>query len=393
MKIAVLYDFGVFLGGGDFVMLNVLEALANVGYEVHLITTYPQGLNKATRFFGKSITKITLHPVKLTYKLMHPYTIALLAKIVKLYPPKHYDLYVVSDDVPLVLAGEKGVVYIHYPHVARIRLKKYISASYRSSLYGKLLWRFHEAFFPLFFVTKSIPERWLFVANSLVTRKHVAETFNVSVDRVLLLHPPVQSKAIYNTLISSDLEKKNLVVCVGRFEPDKRFMDVLYAFAYLKNKMQNAKLSLIGFKHGEDILRRVIVSLGLEHDVELLVNAKREVLINRLLQAKAFIHPTPHEPFGIAVVEGMAAGAIPIVRIGINGPWLEITQRGRYGIGFNNVKELADAISAVLLSYESFDIKSIINRALQFDEERFRERFLSILRNFISRIPSLRVRN
>jgi glycosyltransferase involved in cell wall biosynthesis len=180
---------------------------------------------------------------------------------------------------------------------------------------------------------------------------------------------------------------------VGRFEPDKRFRDVLYAFAYLKNKIQNAKLSLIGFKHSEDILRRVIVSLGLEQDVELLVNAEREVLINRLLQAKAFIHPTPHEPFGIAVVEGMAAGAIPIVRIGINGPWLEITQRGRYGIGFSNVKELADAISAVLLSYESFNIKSIINRALQFDEERFREGLLSIVRNFISEILSLRVRN
>jgi hypothetical protein len=33
MKIAMIYDFGVNLGGGDFVMLNILEALCNAGYE------------------------------------------------------------------------------------------------------------------------------------------------------------------------------------------------------------------------------------------------------------------------------------------------------------------------------------------------------------------------
>jgi glycosyltransferase involved in cell wall biosynthesis len=388
MNIAVLYDFGVHLGGGDFVMLNVLEALINAGYEVHLITAYPRGLSIATRFFGKPVTKITVHYIKSMHMFKHPYTVAFLARIIKSFSSEDYDLYMVSDDIPLVLADKKGIAYIHYPHVARIRLKKYISTIYRSSIYEKLLWKIHETLFPLFFVTKSKPEKWLLLANSLVTRKHVAETFNISVDEVLLLHPPVQSKAIYSALMKKDIEKENLVVCIGRFELDKRFTDVLYAFSYVRKKIRNAKLSLIGFRRSEDMLHRLTTSLGLEQNVELLINADREMLINRLLRAKALVHPAPHEPFGIAVVEGMAAGAIPIVRKGINGPWLEITQKGRYGIGFSNVKELIDAIITALTSYESFSTKSIIDRALQFDEEVFKERLLSILKSYINEEPN-----
>jgi glycosyltransferase involved in cell wall biosynthesis len=388
MNIAILYDFGVHLGGGDFVMLNVLEALINAGYGVHLITTYPRGLSIATRFFGKPVTKITVHYIKSTHMFKHPYTIAFLARIIKTFSSKDYDLYMVSDDIPLVLADKKGIAYIHYPHAARIRLKKYISAIYRSSIYGKLLWRIHEMLFPLFFATKSRPQKWLLLANSLVTRKHVAETFNIDVDKVLLLHPPVQSKAIYGALMKESVEKENLIVCVGRFELDKRFMDVLYAFFYVGKRIRNAKLSLIGFRHSENLLHRIIAKLGLEQNVELLINADRKTLINRLISAKALVHPAPHELFGIAVVEGMAAGAIPIVRKGVNGPWLEITQRGKYGIGFSDVKELIDAIITALTSYESFSIKSIIDRALQFNEEVFKERLLSILRSYINEEPN-----
>jgi glycosyltransferase involved in cell wall biosynthesis len=383
MNIAVLYDFGINLGGGDFVMLNILEALINAGYEVHLFTTYPQGLSIATRFFGKPTSNIIVRHIKSIPILKHPYTIAFLARVIRMFPSESYDLYIVSDDIPLALADRKGIVYIHYPHAARIRLKKYISIIYRYSAHGKLVWKIHEALFPLFFVTKSKPEKWLLLANSLVTRKHITETFNTSIDEVLLLHPPVQSKTIYSTLMKKGFEKENLIVCVGRFELDKRFTDLLYAFSYVRKKIEDIKLSLIGFRRSESVLRRIIASLGLERSVEVFINADRKTLVNRLLRAKALVHPAPHEPFGIAVVEGMAAGVIPIVRKGVNGPWLEITQKGRYGIGFSNAKELIDAMITALTSYESFNIKSMIDRALQFDEEVFKEKFLSILKSYV----------
>jgi hypothetical protein len=44
MRVAMIYDFGVNRGGGDFVMLNILEVLCNAGHEVSLLTSHPKGL-------------------------------------------------------------------------------------------------------------------------------------------------------------------------------------------------------------------------------------------------------------------------------------------------------------------------------------------------------------
>jgi glycosyltransferase involved in cell wall biosynthesis len=176
-------------------------------------------------------------------------------------------------------------------------------------------------------------------------------------------------------------EKENLVVCVGRFELEKRFTEVLHALARLKKI--NVKLSLIGFAYDERCIFEVIRALGLEKNVELLVNAERRILIDRLLRAKAIVHPTPHEPFGIAVVEGMAAGCVPIVRMGVNGPWLEITEEGKYGLGFNSLEELTDVMEKVIEFYDRFNIEDIVSKALKFDETEFKRRFIRIFENFI----------
>jgi glycosyltransferase involved in cell wall biosynthesis len=108
-----------------------------------------------------------------------------------------------------------------------------------------------------------------------------------------------------------------------------------------------------------------------------------KIVLDRLLRAKAIIHPAPHEPFGIAVVEGMAAGCIPIVRRSSNGPWLEIIAEGRYGIGFSNLHELIEAMEKAVKFYEVSDINKIISRAFEYDESIFKQRFIDIILSFL----------
>ena len=151
--------------------------------------------------------------------------------------------------------------------------------------------------------------------------------------------------------------------------------------------LNNVRLSIMGFNHDEaylNRLRQLIRGLGLKDRVELLVNAERNVVLDELLRAKALVHPAPHEPFGIAVVEAMAARCIPIVRRGFNGPWMEITQEGKYGLGFSSVEELASAIGDAVENYESYNIKAITLKALEFDEVKFRNRFVKIFESFIN---------
>jgi biofilm PGA synthesis N-glycosyltransferase PgaC len=81
MRIAVIYDFAANLGGGDFVMLNILEALHDVGYKVTLLTSYPEGLQFSARFFGKTIPNVNIYSVKVPRFLKHPYSIAYIVVI------------------------------------------------------------------------------------------------------------------------------------------------------------------------------------------------------------------------------------------------------------------------------------------------------------------------
>ena len=383
MRVAVIYDFGVNKGGGDFVMLNILEALSNAGYEVSLLTSRPRGLYESAKLFGKPALNVDIRHIKVPSYLRHPYTVAYVAHKATKDGDDNYDAYLVSDDVPKCITDRKGVCYMHYPHAARFKFKEYVAAKYKTTLHGRLMWRLHETLFPRLYLTDRKPESWLLIANSVVTRHHAAETFRMNVEDVVLVNPPVSARRINEAWKNSSLEKENLVVCVGRFESEKRFTDVLQALAYLKESI-DVKLSLVGFKYDERPLIKVIKGLGLEKNVELLVNAERNVLINRLLRAKAIVHPTPHEPFGIAVVEGMAAGCIPIVRRGLNGPWLEITKEGKYGFGFNGLEELASAIKKVIESYDSFNVKAIALRALEFDEAKFKRRFINLFKNFMT---------
>jgi len=39
VRVAVIYNFGVNRGSGDFVMLNVLEALDSVSYKISSLTS------------------------------------------------------------------------------------------------------------------------------------------------------------------------------------------------------------------------------------------------------------------------------------------------------------------------------------------------------------------
>jgi glycosyltransferase involved in cell wall biosynthesis len=380
MKVAVTYDFATHPGGGDFVMLNILHTLKEVGLEVDLLTSRPEGLQKSASFFEVKTPAVNLHYIKLPPYFKHPYSMAYIAcKATKL----RYDIYVVSDDLPKCLAQTAGINYIHYPHAARLKHKEYIADKYKHILRGKLIWKLHEFLFPRLFMTKGKPSKWLFIANSLVTQQHVKEVFNIT--DVMLLHPPVRARKIYNIWKERRASKENIIISIGRLEPEKRILDVLHAFSRVASEI-DTKLYLIGFSKDERNLLEIVKQLNISNKVKVLINAPRKTVVETLLRAKALVHAAAHEPFGIAVVEGMAAGCIPIVRQGFNGPWLEITKEGRYGIGFSNIEELANAIKIAIQKYDTFNIESISLRALDFDEEIFHQKFTVLVKQFLAQL-------
>jgi glycosyltransferase involved in cell wall biosynthesis len=378
LRIAVVYDFGINRGGGDFVMLSILEALDHARHDVTLETSKPKGFNQAKEIFQKQLDRTETNVISLPNWVPHPYSIAFMAKKIS---GKKYDLMILSDDIPKCLSDARVISYVHYPHIARLVFRDYVVQRHARTLRGRLAFHIHKRIFPIFYPNKHASDKWFFIANSMVTKTHLSEALNLGPEKTALLHPSVASASITALLNRKAASKENLAVCIGRFEPNKRSEDVVYALSLLGAKTE-IRVSLVGFGSDRaylDGLIETIRSLGLEERVELVLNAGRDVVLDRLFKAKVLVHSAIHEPFGIAVAEGMAARCIPIVRRGENGPWLEITEKGKYGLNFETVEELASAVEKAIGEYYSFDTDEIASKALEFDERRFEGSFLELM--------------
>ena len=134
---------------------------------------------------------------------------------------------------------------------------------------------------------------------------------------------------------------------------------------------------------------------GERHRVELHVDAPGDEL--RALYAKASVYwqatglgedpdrdPDRLEHFGIATVEAMSAGAVPVV-IGLAGQ-LEIVQAGVSGYHFTTLDELVERTEAVVGDDE---LRARLSeaaeaRAREFSVEAFAERFGAVVRRVVA---------
>jgi glycosyltransferase involved in cell wall biosynthesis len=85
-----------------------------------------------------------------------------------------------------------------------------------------------------------------------------------------------------------------------------------------------------------------------------------------------------YEHFGIAVVEAMAAGLIPIVHKS-GGTWTDIVG-GKYGRGFNSVDELIYHITATIDSQYELTATLVTERSRFFSLHAFKTRVNKILK-------------
>ncbi|QGR19743.1 glycosyltransferase [Stygiolobus azoricus] len=94
-----------------------------------------------------------------------------------------------------------------------------------------------------------------------------------------------------------------------------------------------------------------------------------------LCKAKVIFHAKVEEPFGIAIVEGMSAGAVPVVHKS-GGSWTDIIEEGKYGYGYLTEEEAVEFLYQAL-NNESLR-KEVKERAKLFSSNNFEEKFLKI---------------
>ena len=224
-----------------------------------------------------------------------------------------------------------------------------------------------------------------FWSNSLYTAHWVNEIWDVESQ---ILHPPVRPSV-------QPGEKQPLIASIGRFfDPSlghsKKQLDLLRAFTSM-HEIDGWRLALVGGADGASreyalAVRREAVG----HQVDVHLNAARRVVEETLAGASIYWHgggfgedpehhPERFEHFGIAVVEAMAAGAVPVV-FAAAGP-AEIVRHGIDGFHWRTIDELCSFTRQLIDDKELRErmSQSARERAHDFSVERFDARLAELI--------------
>jgi len=395
-------------GGGVRVTLSIAKALLEAGWHVDLVGLSGLPLSKLEEVHGVGLQQyVDGGKLRIRYRFSElPITAKARLFTIKAFENhlieylndvgiENVSLVVFFDDVPLrvlELLEEHSVpivLYIHFSYVHRIALALYddIFKGWFSSKFEVFKERLMRAALREIFAWIPDYRNVNVLANSTITR--IATRIVWKLDPQVLYPLVYIPSHICNKVIRRDIAegKENFIVTLGAFEPSKRHDFVLEVFSRSRIA-QNAKLFLVGSPSHDGYLRylyRKIKELNIKDRVKMMVNANEETKWYSLSKAKVIVHPKIFEPFGIAVLEGMYAGAIPIVYKGLlSGPWIDIVKRGRYGFGFRDLEELSDRIEQAIDGYDRHAQEMhVMERAKHFEYENFKGKFINIVKSMM----------
>jgi glycosyltransferase involved in cell wall biosynthesis len=226
-----------------------------------------------------------------------------------------------------------------------------------------------------------------FLANSFYTAKWTQQIWGVT-GRVAF--PPVRP------VVAADWNRKTATISsVGRFfDPIhghcKKQLDLLEGFTRMhdlgRTKDHGSQWGLT-FVGGADAANRnytlAVKKAARGYPVAVCINQPRSLVEDVLLQSSIYwhgsgfgedesTHPERFEHFGIAVVEAMAAGAVPVV-FGAAGP-AEIVRHGVDGFHWHSLEDLARHTHTLMTDDDRRRAmaESAVARAGEFSLDRFR---------------------
>jgi glycosyltransferase involved in cell wall biosynthesis len=377
-------------GGGTRTALYMARALCEAGHHVNLVAM--RGLSLAELeimhqtglgAWSESIETSYLLDYESSLRIPFPLQVMLFRNfLASVLDKRHLSAVIFNDDVPRGVIEERSIPYIlysHFPYAVRVaynvrdpyEIAPKGIAHFLDRTYRKILRR-------LIYVSEQPPPNGQILANSTITRDFIKMIWPSSHPEILF--PPCEPPGFVTV---QPFEKKdNLAVVLGALQPNKRIGDVIEAFA----KVRSGMLIVVGYGDRKSSYTKYLVSklsgLGMQKRVILELDASEETKWKILERSKVIVSAAHFEPFGINVLEGMFAGALPVVYEGnLSGPWVDITDFGRYGLGYRTTDELASHIKRAF-SFESGyrgSNSGIHDRAAGFGYTAFKNHFLRIV--------------
>ncbi len=376
------------LGGSQLVVANMAAHLSQL-HEVDVIHSgHGYTLGSLAKAFGLDLTRVNERIVSGSLGSFTPPGLKMgyLRRSLQFDREftEPYDLFIYSGHgVPPFCSAKRGLVYCHFPFEShpdydlprtdgwesRGRLDRWI----RSRGYTWLwTWRMRGY--------------QTLLGNSRFTSGWIERLWKRPSE---VLYPPVAIEA-------PSLEKQNIIVSLGRFivTDGKNHALQLKAFReFLSTTGGDWRLCLIGFCTDLPQDREYLEKLKTDSKdipVTFVVNASRQALWTYLASAKLYWHatalgdesnvpPERREHFGIATVEAMGAGCVPLVPMSGGQP--EIVEHGVSGFLCRDAQALLQHTSR-LAGDESLCQKmgrAAQKRSMLFSPEPFKQRLSQLV--------------
>lgn len=388
MKMGLYQDpRGAAIGGGEYCLAVLARALCAEGHSVDLI--HHQGarfVERLSDFFRIDLTGIGQRdipaPGRWDASDVAAYKRGAAIKGWMRDVSEPYDVFVCMTHTPPPFNHARiGILYIHFPFFDR-RDNWPWNAAEQGLGQIKAWWR------------KRVYERWwhermnsyyAIASNSEFTRGWTQKYWGVDSTAVF---PPVDlSKFIVG-------EKQDRILVLGRFTQVKKQAELIAVFKKHRSRLPGWSFNCIGGlseDNSADLEYFDVVGREASGVAELTINAPRVQVHSELSRSRIFWHgmgidvdetrqPMKIEHFGIATVEAMAAGCIPIV---VNqGGQREIVTHGETGFLCNSLEEFAERTIEISADpTRSAKMASAArDHAAQFASSIFEDRMLAILR-------------
>jgi len=373
-SVAILHNTLNTAGGGERVCLTMTEALLERGFDVTLLTAEKTDWNKVENAFGifrfdsENFHEKFALPFGIRPRIFGIYQRLLAGIYASLMYRNSFDFIIntFGDITPLMCK----YTYVYFPI--------YLMMDDGTSKYStSKFWKFYFA--PYAWYQKLHYPNYLRYTTPLCTSKYTQDVLkSLFPNYGYVLYPPVE----IDTFRNENLERENMVVTCSRFAQEKN----LHIIPKIASHTPNIEYHIVG---GTNRLSGSVISKILSEkeklgcaNVHLHTDVSKQELKRLYGRAKVYLHTMIGEHFGISIVEGMAAGLIPVVHKS-GGAYLDIVEKDRYGFSYQTPEEAADIIRSLISdSGRQKEYRKIATERSQFfSKQRFKEEFLRLVCN------------
>lgn len=368
MKVAIVHDWLVVLGGAEKVLKNIIECFPKA--DIFSVVDF---LEDRECVKGKSVTTSFIQKLPLARKRYRAY-LPLMPIAIEQVDLSGYDLVISSSHAVAkgVLTGpnQVHVSYVHSPiRYAWDLQHQYLNESHLNtgikSVMARVLLHYIRGW-----DSRSANGVDHLLANSQFIAQRIRKTYQ---REATVIYPPVDLANI--TMCT---QKDDFYVTASRMVPYKRIDLIVRAFS------QTPERRLVVIGDGPE-MKKIKAVAG--ENVTILGHQPFDVLVDHLRRARAFVFAA-EEDFGISVVEAQACGT-PVIAYGRGGALesvigLPLERPTGVFFGEQTPESLLAAVSRFERNANLFDPRACRRNAERFSSENFK----TALKDFIdSRLP------